>query len=387
MLENTTTKVADDIVGRCDYYVDEQHTGDHPSYDPTKMDPTDFYVEYRGVLASKDTGPWQFDKIVKKESPTDNLHIFYFKYDKEFWYKTVYQYAGTDGQYHQFKAIDWQKSGEDHSGHEIAQTVDAGDAFINNPVGDDGKTYPVHLVSTRTVTKNLLADGEAGHPDDNIFYFNYAMNDDVKFIYKTATFAKAQYGNPELTYNGGSVNPQEQTVAVILPDGQFSSSTATAFNGFKFVGWYPMGADGKIDLSKPAITTDNIINAPKNTDGFYMEGATYFAAFEYDANITINYNVRAAKSIDAAGNPQDEITPAPTGTTLTPASETNTPVGYTFTGTVADPIAGGFYAYRWVDSQGNVVKAAGQTDMNKFVPSAVDSGHGYSYYEQETYTL
>ena len=378
MLEGTETEVAPASTGRCDYYIDEQHTGDHPSFNPTTMVDSDFYIQYRGIIEPVDKSTFTFEKIVA--DPTKNVHIFYFKYNKTFEYKEVWQFAKTDGTYQTFYETDWTPSG--NAGHDVSVTAEVPADQRDHPT-IDGVTYPVKITGTYTVTLNLVA-GE--QPDDNIIYFNFDPDAPVNFYYKTASFAKVQEGATELTgVTGGSVTPtMQEDFPVIPPEGVFSSSTATAYNGFKFVGWYAMGADGKIDL-KTQITTDTVINAPKDANGFYMTGATYFAAFEYGENITINYQVRAATSIDAAGNPQGEID-VPESTAINPEYETNSPVGYTFTGSTVT-LPSGFYAYRWVDSGNNIVKASGSTDMNKYAPVAVTTSYGYNYYEADTYTL
>lgn len=378
MLEGTDTEVAPASTGRCDYYVDEQHTGDHPSFNPTSMAESDFYIQYRGIIEPVDKNTFTFEKIYS--DPTQNVHIFYFKYNKTFEYKQVWQFAKTDGTYQTFYETEWTPSG--NNGHDVSVTAEVPADQRDHPTIDN-VTYPVKIKGTYTVTLNLVA-GE--QPNANIIYFNFDPDDPVDFYYKTASFAKVQAGAQELAgVTGGSVTPTKQEdFPVIPPDGVFSSSTAAAYDGFKFVGWYGMNADGKIDLNNK-ITTDAVINAPKDENGFYMTGATYFAAFEYGDEITINYKVRAATGLDASGNPIGEID-VPSTTAVNPPSETHAPVGTTFTGSTVT-LPAGFYAYRWVDSGNNIVKPSGSTDMNKYAPAAVTTSYGYNYYEPDTYTL
>lgn len=98
--EKPDVEVAPAATGRCDYYIDEEHKGDSPEFNPKSLDVADFFVQYRGILE-----PVSEDIVViypvDKEA-SNNIRTIYYKYNKEFQYQIVYQYAGKDGNYHEF---------------------------------------------------------------------------------------------------------------------------------------------------------------------------------------------------------------------------------------------------------------------------------------------
>lgn len=121
-----------------------------------------------------------------------------------------------------------------------------------------------------SITKDLSADA-----DKNILIFYYEE------IEQTVNIGYVAVG-PEGATNFGSVSPTTETVKV--NSGTAQGSTATAGNGYKFVGWYKDAACTQ-PVDTAWVTGNKIV--PQKTDGKNV-ATTYYAKFEYDvADLTI----------------------------------------------------------------------------------------------------
>lgn len=141
------------------------------------------------------------------------------------------------------------------------------------------------------------------------YYAKFVVDDDqtVTINYVAKTFNAE--GTAAITDVGGSVNPTEQTVALINGN---PSSTATAHAGYKFAGWY-----AKEDCtSESAVGADNIFR-PAKANGLHEE-ATYYAKFVVDDSQTAL--IRYVPKTFAADGATD-ITAAATGGSVAPVSD------------------------------------------------------------------
>lgn len=92
--------------------------------------------------------------------------------------------------------------------------------------------------------------------------------------------------------NFGSVNPTTETVAVT--SGNAQGSTATAGDGFRFVGWY----DDE-NCTGDVLSPDANYVPVKPQDGKWVEG-TFYAKFEYDTtSLTITKTAAAGTTFDS----------------------------------------------------------------------------------------
>ncbi|NLA79122.1 MAG: hypothetical protein GX845_06250, partial [Erysipelothrix sp.] len=164
-------------------------------------------------------------------------------------------------------------------------------------------------------------------------------------------FAATYYANFEeaadITINyvanlGGSVDPKEETLAPVTDDAAGSEATAAA--GYVFVNW--TDADDKV------VGTDEQFVPDRNDDGLNF-AATYYANFEEEADITINYVANLGGSVD----PEEESLAPATGKAQ---------------GSYATPNAG-YEFVNWVDADDNEVGTNRQ-----FIPSKNDEGLNFA---------
>ncbi len=137
-------------------------------------------------------------------------------------------------------------------------------------------------VEPTSATLNIHIDEGEGAPNLNIITFYYKE--------KEVTINYVAVG-PK---GAGSVDPTTETVK--LKSGTAQGSTATAYDGFKFVGWYKDEAcTQRVDASW---VTDNKI-VPQKTDDKNV-AATYYAKFEADVtSLTIKKDLADGTTADA----------------------------------------------------------------------------------------
>lgn len=189
---------------------------------------------------------------------------------------------------------------------------DAGYTFVNwtNEAGD--------VVGTELT---FVPDKKDGAYEEATYYANFEEKADVTINYEAK--------------EGGSVEPASETLAPAT--GVAQGSVATAAAGYHFVSW--------TNEAKEVVGTKAAF-VPEKVDGVNV-AATYYANFEEDEDITINYVERLGGSV-------------------TPESEDLAPATGVAAGSTAAASAG-YHFVNWTDANGNEVG----TDV-KFVPEKVN---------------
>ena len=189
---------------------------------------------------------------------------------------------------------------------------DAGYTFVNwtNKAGD--------VVGTELT---FVPDKKDGAYEEATYYANFVQKADVTINYEAK--------------EGGSVEPASETLAPAT--GVAQGSVATAAAGYHFVNW--TNEANEVVGTKAAFV-------PEKVDGVNV-AATYYANFEEDEDITINYVARLGGSV-------------------TPESEDLAPATGVAAGSTAAASAG-YHFVNWTDANGNEVG----TDV-KFVPEKVN---------------
>lgn len=189
---------------------------------------------------------------------------------------------------------------------------DAGYTFVNwtNEAGDVVGTEPT-----------FVPDKKDGAYEEATYYANFVQKADVTINYEAK--------------EGGRVEPANETLAPAT--GVAQGSVATAEAGYHFVSW--TNEANEVVGTKAAFV-------PQKVDGVNV-AATYYANFEEDEDITINYVARLGGSV-------------------TPESEELAPATGVAAGSTA-AVSAGYHFVNWTDANGNEVG----TDV-KFVPEKVN---------------
>ncbi len=170
-------------------------------------------------------------------------------------------------------------------------TADAGYHFVNwtdadnNVVGTDPNFIPAKSSEGLNVAATYTA--------------NFAEDEDVTIYYEAT--------------EGGSVDPEDETLAPATGVAEGSSATAKA--GYHFVNW--------IDADNIEVSTDADFIPAKSSEGLNF-AATYTANFAEDEDVTIYYEVTAGGSVD----PEDETLAPATG--VAEGSSATADAGYHF---------------------------------------------------------
>lgn len=189
---------------------------------------------------------------------------------------------------------------------------DAGYTFVKwtNEAGDVVGTEPT-----------FVPDKKDGAYEEATYYANFVQKADVTINYEAK--------------EGGRVEPANETLAPAT--GVAQGSVATAEAGYHFVSW--TNEANEVVGTKAAFV-------PQKVDGVNV-AATYYANFEEDEDITINYVARLGGSV-------------------TPESEELAPATGVAAGSTA-AVSAGYHFVNWTDANGNEVG----TDV-KFVPEKVN---------------
>ena len=140
--------------------------------------------------------------------------------------------------------------------------------------------YTVVTTSPQHITIQVEKGDEA---QQNIITFYYTENE--------ATINYVVVG-PE---GCGSVTPTSETLKVL--SGEAKGSTPTAYENFKFVGWYT-DADCKVPVYPNWVDGNNKITPVKDTVAAWVDDTTYYAKFEYNLT-TLTITKSGMDPIDA----------------------------------------------------------------------------------------
>ncbi|MDY3985598.1 DUF5979 domain-containing protein, partial [Dysosmobacter sp.] len=137
-------------------------------------------------------------------------------------------------------------------------------------------------VAPTSQTLNIRIEESQTEAKLNIITFYYTENE-VTINYKMV--GPNGVVSDDLTAAYGSITSAGETLKVL--SGTAQGSTATANEGFRFVGWYS-------DKDCTTNVSDNAAYVPTKADGTPWTAATYYAKFEYDvADLTIVKDVGA----------------------------------------------------------------------------------------------